>query len=81
MDNSNQKVSDSNRDTQIRPQADSKNKKPLSPQDLSANQLDPRNVSGSDEDSYKAATRGTEIETHDPHPTKIPHPREDMRRP
>lgn len=36
--------------------------------------------SGSREDSYKAATRGTEIEVHQPHPTKIPHPRDEISR-
>ncbi len=36
--------------------------------------------SGSGEDSYKAATRGTEIEVHQPHPARIPHPRDEISR-
>jgi hypothetical protein len=44
--------------------------------DVPNHDFKPDEASGSDEDSYKAATRGTEIETHEPHPTDVPHPRE-----
>lgn len=46
----------------------------------STDRIDPNDLSGSDEDSYKAATHSTESETHTIHPTEVPHPREEVGR-